>query len=1386
MSHTGPFNELKRLLPQCLLKDQLRIGWALARWLQQQPAPQTAPPGLERWLAEARDSMAMRNQRVAAIPAVHYPKELPITARRHEIVDAIRAHPVLVIAGETGSGKTTQLPKMCLEAGLGNRGRIGCTQPRRVAALSLSRRVAEELDVEWGRQVGCKIRFSDQTHPETCIKFVTDGMLLAEAQADRWLSEYEAIIIDEAHERSLNIDFLLGLLKNLLRQRPDLKLIITSATIDTQAFARHFDQAPIIEVSGRLYPVEVRYVPLDEESEEQGEFTYVDAAVRAVDGLLDEASPGDVLVFMPSERDILETRDALQERGQGAIELIPLFGRLSAAEQQRVFAPSLRRKIVIATNIAETSLTVPGIRYVVDTGLARLSRYNARTRTKRLPIEPIAQSSANQRRGRCGRVAEGVCIRLYSETDFQERPLYTQPEIQRANLAEVILRMKAFNLGDIETFPFVNPPAPAAIQGGYQLLQELGALDEQCALTELGHRLARLPIDPTIGRMVLQARQEMALADVLVIAAGLSIQDPRERPMERRAAATAAHQRFQHPRSDFLALLNIWNAYHDSWDSLKKQSQIRKFCRDHFLSYPRMREWRDIHAQLQEAIEDLDGPIDQPPPTASAEANYAAIHRSILTGLWSNVAERKERNVYHLGGNRPVMVFPGSGLFERTAEKKQPQTRPNSPAPAGTRMAQPKWTVAGEIVETSRLFARTVAEIDPLWIVELAPHLCRRTHLEPHWEASAGRVIATERVTLNGLVVLERQVDYGKPHPVEATEMFIRSALIEEGLANHFVRRESAEAGQAQSAKSRATRAKEVAESGKRTSQSGRQLDAISPISTPEPERDLAGLPSIYRFLAHNHRLRQKIEIWQTRLPYRQVADMEETLFQFYARHLAKVSSIADLNRLLHTHDKHDPEFLHLRESELLGDHATDFDPRAFPDTVAIGDQNISLTYAYAPGEERDGVTLRLPFNLAQIVDARALDWAVPGLREPQIQHLLESLPKAIRRQLMPLAPKAREMARTLEPRDRNFVDTLTEFVQQQYGVTIPPKVWNPELLPAYLRPRYEIVGRKKMPVACGRDLQALRDQLRETPPPADRTAELRAWQQAVQRWERYSLREWNVGDVPDQITVAAGADLSLFAYPALHVEENEVCLRLFHGPVEAGQAHPQGVIALAQMALQRELAWLQKDLRSLAKWRDLYVTLGPVEELEDAAFANLRQHLFESRAQWPRTAADFGALVADVRRQLPGIAQQLSDWTGEILRQRQAILLLRRPYPQMLADLNQLAPRQFLRHIPFARLPHLPRYLRALHIRAERAAVSPAKDQEKSRRLEPFLETWEKLRAQSPPTRAAWDKLHECRWLLEEYKVSLFAQELGTAGSVSPAKLTRVLAEAQSLLAPG
>ena len=1311
-------HELKAILPQCMLPDQVRIGSRLAVWLSKKGAEQAHPATLERWLRHAEESAALRQERMDRRPEVHYDPQLPITAAKDEILHAILTHQVVIVAGETGSGKTTQLPKMALEAGFGVKAQIGCTQPRRVAALSISRRIADELGVSWGEEVGCKIRFSDQSSRRTYVKMMTDGILLAEIQGDPFLSEYEFLVLDEAHERSLNIDFLLGYLKQLLPKRADLKVVITSATIDTEAFSTAFNHAPVIQVSGRMFPVEVIYQPLDEQAEESGDLTYIDAAVNTAARLLETTLEGDILIFMPSERDIREAGDRLSGAAGADAEIIPLFGRLTPAEQQRVFAPSPRRKVVVATNIAETSLTIPGIHYVVDTGLARLSRYSPRTRTKRLPIEPISQSSANQRKGRAGRVSDGVCIRLFPEEDFLARPLYTQPEIQRANLAEVILRMKVFHYGEIETFPFLNPPAPNAISAGYQLLQELGALDEQQRPTPLGKELAHLPLDPAMGRMILESRREDALREVMIIAAGLSIQDPRERPLDQPGAADAAHRRFLDPSSDFLTLLNLWNLTAEQWDQRKTQNQLRKFCKANFLSYIRMREWRDIYAQLDESVGDLEsiGPADpdddyeavgpeRPPGRGEANARAtlaAAIHRSILTGLFGHLGQKTGPNNYRLAGNRNAMVFPGSVLFERQEKKPAAKTA----SPPAKKSFQSAWIMAGEIVETSRLFVRTVACIDPQWILELGAHLCKTSHSDPRWDALKARVIVKEVVLLNGLEVVSHWIDYGKIKPAEATEIFIRSALMEDEL------------------------------------------------ELPHP------------FLEHNRKIRQKIAIIQTRL-HHSAGDPDERLFQFYQERLGAISSLHDLNRLL----KEKPaDYLKVTEKDLAGPESA-IDPRHFPDAVALEEHSLPLSYAYAPGEDHDGVTIRVPARMVPVLTPEAMDWIVPGFREEQIDCLLQALPKSLRRPLMPIPPKVKEIARRIRPEQGSLTSALSQCLEQMYGIKIPAATWPVDALPSHLRPRIEMMGKENKILGTARNLASLQEQLKKAEVPL----EVQAWRVATGKWEQYGLTQWSFGDLPERVEVADVGGVPLYAYPGLRVEENEVCVRLFRQQTEAETASAGGFVRLCELALQKELAWLQKDLRALNAIQMLYVTLGSLDELLEDSYAHLCQYLFQRETILPLPRARFDATVVQAKTRLPGLTAKFSDALKGILSARQELLLIPKPYPGLAAELDGLIPKRFLLRVPYERLTHLPRYLKAMHIRAQRASLSPAKDQEKARRIQPYQVALAKIAAQTPPSLAASRRRDEFRWLIEEYKVSCFAQELGTAQPVSPPRLDQL-----------
>ena len=1234
---------------------------------------------------------------------------------------ALRGNPVVIVAGETGSGKTTQLPKMCLEVaqeGGAPVRTIGCTQPRRVAALSVSRRVAEELGVTWGREVGCKIRFGDSTGRDTRIKFMTDGILLAEIQSDPLLRAYGTLIIDEAHERSLNIDFLLGYLQELRRKRPhDLKVVITSATIDTGMFSQAFGGAPVVEVSGRLFPVEVRYQPVGGSFEDEMEdLTYVEAAVRTVEDVLIESDAGDVLVFMPTEQDIRETRDLLETKLGKGIEVLGLFGRMPAGEQTRIFSPGGPRRVIVATNIAETSLTIPRVRYVIDAGLSRISRYNPRTRTKRLPVEPVSQSSANQRAGRAGRLQDGICIRLYDEEDFEKRPRFTQPEIQRANLAEVILRMKAFRLGEIETFPFLNPPLSPAIRAGYDLLHELGALNDAHKMTLLGRELARLPLDPTLGRMLIQARQERALPEVLVIAAGLSVPDPRERPEDAKEAAAAAHRAFTVPDSDFLSLLKIWRAMPESASG----NALRRFAKANYLSQSRMREWRDVHRQLADAMSDERTEAGNAPhPPGSDEA----VHRSILTGLLGQIAQRKERNLYQASGNRQVTIFPGSGMYQRQ-ERKRKNEGPKAAGGAETEKTnQPPWIVAGEIVQTSQLFARTVARINPEWVAELGAHLCKFSYADPHWNEKSGRVLAWERVLIYGLEIVRRRIDYGKIDLAKATELFIRGALV---------------AGEAQVE---------------------------------------------HHFFKHNGELRERIEAALTRVRDRRVDDLDEAFYRFYAARIEAVSSVHDLNKMVRARITREPEFLCADEETLLPSHEDGFafDRTLFPEQVAVGNTALPLSYAYAPGEERDGVTVRVPLPVAAGLTTGQLQWMVPGLREEQIGTLLRALPKSVRKSLMPLDPKVREVAAAFEPGRSDFLTALAAFLTRRYGVEIRAADWPAGSLPSHLQPRVEVVDRDNKAVVTGRDLGAIQATLEKSDVRSD------AWTRAVKRWERPAVKTWSFGDLPKSVLVEEVGGAPLLAYPGLAVRDGEVDVRLFRKRDEAGAASRAGVRRLAERALERDLAWVRKELGSLLSKGPPSKQSGPAnlrsaldawsgvqakpatggkpasEGLQESALRHVVNAALVLEPVLPVAEARFQTMVTTARRELPLVARRTGELIVKVLDQRRQILASTKRYPGLQDDLARLAGDDFPAQTPPGQLGELPRYLRAVAVRAERAAVSPAKDAEKARALAPFTD-WE--------TRVPSAQRESFRWLLEEFRVSIFAQELGTAQPVSVQRL--------------
>ncbi len=1309
--------EIRDILPCCTLQDRRDIQRRLKKL---RGARRRDPDRLHRLKEQAAASAAIVEKRQHSATIIDIDSQLPISVRKSEILETLRDHPVVIVTGETGSGKTTQLPKICLEAGRGVYGRIACTQPRRVAALSVSRRIAEELDATWGREVGCKIRFTDETVPETRVKMMTDGMLLAEIQTDPDLYEYDTIIIDEAHERSLNIDFLLGYLRLLVSRRKDLKIVVTSATIDATAFSIAFDNAPVVEVSGRLHPVEVRYLPLEETRGDTEDYTYVDGTVDAVDRIMEEPGRGDILVFLPTEKDIHETRRRLVGRSYRHTDVLPLFGRLTNADQQRVFQPQDNRRIVVATNVAETSLTIPRIKYVVDTGLARISRYATRTRTQRLPIEPIAQSSARQRAGRCGRVSGGICLRLYSESDLMSRPEFTTPELQRANLAEVILRMLALKLGDVHAFPFLDRPTPQAIRDGFQLLTELGAIDVERRLTDRGRAMARLPVSPTVSRMLLQARQEGALQEVLVIASAISIQDPRVRPLDQQEQADQEHRKFRNGSSDFLTLLNIWEAFHNTFEHLQTQGAMRRFCRRHYLSYNRMREWRDIYIQLRRALRESGGFRGR--SGHAGNAHYDAIHRSILSGLLSQVAEHREGNLYAGSRNRTAMIFPGSGLFQRKQGEKRgknngDEQRDEIREKTGkdrprVETGMPVWIVASEMVETNRLYARTVARIQPGWAAELGRHLCRASYTEPRWDRSAERVLVDETLHLYGLMISRRSIDYMETNPEEATRLFIRGALVNDDLQTR------------------------------------------------------------YDFMDHNRRIRREAETWllQHRNAYR--IDLDETAFRYYEERIFRVSSVHDLNRLMKTEGTENARFLHMEIADLTGSESEQFRPDDFPEHFTLEGDLLPLQYACRPGREEDGVTLSLPRGKVHLLDPEALDWLVPGLLCEKIEALLKGLPGRKRKQLVPVPEKARMISNDLAPSETSLTDALTKYIARRYDIEIDPSDWSVESIPDHLSMRVQVTAEDGSTVLSTRDPDRVRAEI------VDRTVavESESWRRAVENWERYDLRDWSIGDLPERVEIGLSGSVPQYAYPGLQADDDVVDLRLFRDRYEAQRETRRGLIRLLERRMSEELAWLRRDLSFLRDLPCLADHAGGTEALHDAAYDHLLTTLFTREPLYPLTARRFEEDVETARMLL----KKLPHWFQQQMRSLELVFggdlrtaRTATAHPDMEDDLQRLIPPHFLRTTPSVELPNLVRYLQAVETRSRRAREDWTKDQKKAELVRPFDDALKAMSARDDVNPAL---LNAFRWMLEEYRVSVFAQELGTTRTVSPKRLQELL----------
>jgi ATP-dependent helicase HrpA len=1334
---TASPTQARRAIDGASTRDRGRLLGLWSKW--------NAKPGdpalREAFASKLQASVAERERRAANLPRAAVDETLPIAAHAGELVELIRRHQAVIVAGETGSGKTTQLPKLCLLAGRGAAGMVGCTQPRRIAARSVARRVAEELQVPLGGAVGYQVRFNDNVGEQTAIKFMTDGILLAEIQADRWLSKYDTIIVDEAHERSLNIDFLLGYLRQLLPKRPDLKLIVTSATIDTERFAAHFGDAPVVNVEGRGYPVEMRYRPLEGEGEDilgaraseaarGGERTILDGIVAACDEIMRDKGIGDTLIFLPGEREIRDAHQALEKRKYRHTEVLPLYARLSARDQDRVFHPGPQRRIVLATNVAETSLTVPRIHYVVDPGVARVKRYSPRQKLDRLHIEDVSQASANQRAGRCGRIAPGTCIRLYSEADFLARPEFTDPEIRRAALAGVILRMLSLGLGEIEKFPFLEPPDPRAIADGWQQLNELGAVDAQRKLTAIGRTMAKLPVDVKLARMLVAANAHGVLREMLVIASFLGISDPRERPADARAAADAAHAQFADAKSEFVGILKLWQAYRDAHEEMT-QSQLRRWADKHFLGFLRLREWWELHRQLKLQCEELwpdvsfESPHPNPPPTAgvggtrAARAgggngalpqagegakHFASLHRALIAGLPTQIGNRGDKGVYDGPRGRKFQLFPGSKLASKP----------------------PPWVLSATLLDTEKVWAITNAGIEPDWAIAELPHLLARRHHDPHWSRSQGRVVGSEQISLFGLVLAPKKpVHYGALFPEESRAIFVREALLtgEINTRSAFLQRNL------------------------RTLELAKEEEAKLRRVGLVVDEDWQARWYLDRLPPHVHNA-QALDAWVSKLSKEQKTALEWS-----------------------------------RDELLVADQS---DAARFPAFIALGDAKLAVRYRFEPGAVDDGMTVVVPLHLLNALDAARLSWLAPGFVEDKATALIRSLPKALRRNFVPAPDFAHAFAEAHQQPEADSIEgAMARFLEKLSGVRLSAADFDEAGIEPHLRANLRLLDADgKSVLAESRDLEQLRERF------GKRAADAFA-RHAAQGMARAGLTAFPQDPIPASVPGAGGVP----AYPALHDDSDSASLAVHAQREVAERLHPRGVRRLLAIALADKLKQARKQLPVQPKVSLLYAAIAASDsrtavqsanpridglkdadrlraDLVDGAFAALSEHdllairdaeafaqrrdaisktLFGEAMRRVQQAEAILGLVAEVRAKLES---KLIGWASGNL-------------DDMRAQLEALAHPGFLREVPAEALAEYPRWLKALSLRAERAQRDPTRDQQRMLELAPFAEAL----ADADPADAETQAL---RWELEELRVQLFAQELGAKGGVSPKKLAQ------------
>jgi ATP-dependent helicase HrpA len=1222
---------------------------------------------------------------------IAYPPQLPVSGRIDELRALLDKHQVLIVAGETGSGKTTQLPKLCLELGRGSKGLIGHTQPRRLAAHAVAQRLAEELAVPPGTVVGYQVRFTDTSSEHTRIKVMTDGILLAETRNDPQLRRYDTIIIDEAHERSLNIDFLLGYLKRLLPKRPDLKLVITSATIDVQKFSAHFNHAPIVEVSGRTYPVDILYRPPMEQEEplELGE--QVLAAFEEIRQLERKQRPAfrDVLVFLSGEREIRDTAEVLRKQNIPDLEILPLYARLSAKEQQRVFAAHAGRRIVLTTNVAETSLTVPGIGYVIDSGTARISRYSVRSKIQRLPVEAISKASANQRSGRCGRLGPGVCIRLYGEEDFNNRPDFTDTEITRTNLASVILQMLALRLGDISRFPFLEAPDPRAVRDGFRLLEELQAVDAKGLLTPIGRIMARLPVDPRLARVLVEAAQLGCLQEALVIVSALGIQDPRERPLEKQQAADEAHRRFNHPESDFCSWLALWHFYEEQRQALNS-NQLRRFCLKEFLSWMRMREWREVHRQLLLLCQELKLTLNRTP------ADYDAIHKALLSGFISQVAQRLEEGGYLGARTRKYQMFPGSTLHRKAA----------------------KWILSAELIETRQLYARSNARVDPEWIEQQGRHLLKHDYYEPHWQRRRGQVMGKERVSLYGLVLADnRPVAYARVDPVAAREIFLREGL------------------------------------------------ALLQVDTRVP------------FHAHNRKLIERIQALEERSRRRDILVDEAVIHAFYDSRLpADVVDVASLEKWYRVQAREVQDGLKLSEADLVNQQAAPVDAAQYPQQLQMDALKLSLDYVFDPGKSSDGVSVEVPITALKQLREDELDWLVPGLLREKCIALIKALPKGLRKHFVPVPDVVEKILPQLKREDGSLQQALARQLLRLTMVQLPADCWEAVPLPEHLRMNIKVVDEQGKLISSGRDLQLLKEQLGALV----QASISRAGQHSM---EQQGLTGWTFGDLPEVTEVKADR-LRVKAWPALQDLGDSVNLVLLDSEYRARLASIGGVTRLLMLASKQQVRYLEKHLLQNPANLHALRSLGPREQLLQQLIARTWVIAFGLDTALPRSELAFQQLLEKGKPEVVGVADRLEALLCRVLAQRLALqqrlqrgfsapadLLFRQDVQQ---QLDQLVHPDFLQFTPWLQLQQLPRFLQAIEQRMEKYGTQKARDEQATRQLQLLWQRYAERKAWCDRHERANEALEEYRWLLEELRVSLFAQALGTRVPVSDKRLQK------------